>query len=113
MAAAFMVAALLPLRRSAPVRLWAMAVAVGFAVIVLVRPGALRPLNAAWTRLGLLLNRVTSPLLLALVFFGGVWPTGILMRVFGRDPMRRKREAAAASYWIPRTSDPGSMTRQF
>jgi hypothetical protein len=113
MAAAFTVVALLPLRHRAPVRWWAVAVAVGLALLALVQPRVLAPLNAVWTRIGLLLNRVTSPILMAAVFFLGVLPTGLLMRAFGRDPMRRKRDAQAASYWIPRPPEPGSMSRQF
>lgn len=114
MAAAFGVVSLLPLRHRLPPRTWALAVAVVFAGVALARPGLLRPLNVAWTQFGLLLNRVTSPVLLALVFFLGVLPTGILMRAFGRDPMRRKRNPSAVSYWIVRPPDDGStMTRQF
>lgn len=114
MAGAFTVAGLLPMWRHAPLRLWAIAVAAGFLLAALVRPILLTPLNIAWTKLGLLLNKVTSPVLLALVFYGGVLPTGLVMRAFGKDPMRRKRHPAAATYWIPRSPDESSsMTRQF
>lgn len=114
MAAAFSVVSLLPLRHRLPPRTWALAVAVVFTAVALARPGLLRPLNVAWTKFGLLLNRLTTPVLLALVFFLGVLPTGALMRAFGRDPMRRKRNPSAASYWIVRPPDDGStMTRQF
>ena len=123
MAAAFTVFALAPLRHRLPLRGWGLAVAGAFAVLAWIRPGLLRPLNAAWTRFGLLLNTVTSPILLGLVFFGGVLPTGALMRAFGHDPMRRKRIPGASSYWVVRTpspqsspsttSTPSTMTRQF
>lgn len=113
MAGAFTVLALVPLWDGRPLRGWAVVVAGVFGALALLSPGALRPLNVAWTAFGLLLHRVTNPVLLALVFFGGVLPTGLLMRAFGRDPMRRRRDPAAPTYWIVRPPDEGSMTRQF
>lgn len=112
-AVALTVLAAAPLRHGLPPRWWALGVAAGFAAFALWRPRALRRLNAAWMRLGLLLGRVTSPVLLALVFYGGVMPTGLVMRVFRRDPMRRRRDPGAASYWIVRPPDKSSMRQQF
>jgi hypothetical protein len=94
-------------------RWWALLVAVPLATLTIARPRLLRPLNVAWTRLGLMLNRVTSPVILALVFYLAVVPTGLLMRTFGYDPLRRQRIPGAASYWLPRSSDESSMSRQF
>lgn len=63
----------------------------------------LRPLNVVWHRLGLLLFAVVSPLAMAVVFYTTVAPIGLLMRFFGKDPMRLKFDRAARSYWIERT----------
>ncbi|HEV8678686.1 MAG TPA: hypothetical protein VGQ90_04870 [Stellaceae bacterium] len=49
------------------------------------------------------------------LFFTAVVPIGLVMRVFGRDKLRLRRDAGAASYWIGRDPPgpaPGSMTRQ-
>ena len=94
-------------------RTWALAVAGVLALTATMRPALLRPLNAAWTRLGLLLNRITSPIVLGVVYFGALVPTGWIMRAMGRDPMRRKRQPDAPSYWVRRETPPESMTRQF
>jgi hypothetical protein len=114
MATALGLVSLVPLWSGASPHWWLLAMAGAFAAAAAVSPRALRPLNAAWTRLGLLLNRVTNPVLLGAVFYLAVLPTGLFMRATGRDPMRRKRDPEAESYWIPR--EPGqtsSMTRQF
>ena len=113
MAVALGLVSLLPLWNGAPPRWWLLAIAAAFAAAAVVRPCALEPLNALWTRLGLLLNRVTSPVLLGAVFYLAVLPTGLFMRARGRDPMRRKRDPEAGSYWISRGPDRSSMTRQF
>ena len=62
----------------------------------------LRPLNIAWTRFGLLLHAVVNPVVMALLFYGTVLPTGLVMRALGRDLLRLRRDPAAESYWIAR-----------
>jgi hypothetical protein len=82
----------------------------------LVRPEVLNPLNRLWLRFGLLLHRVVNPIVMALVFFGAVWPTGLVMRWMGRDLLRLEREPDAASYWIvrqPPGPSPETMKDQF
>jgi hypothetical protein len=113
MGAAFAVVALLPLRHGLPLRWWALTAAAILALMAMAAPHLLHPLNVIWTRFGLALNTITSPLLLAIVYFGAVVPTGGLMRAFGRDPMRRRRAPEATTYWIRRDAQPGPMTRQF
>ena len=97
-------------------RWWLLAIAVVILVLALVRPAVLRPLNQLWHRFGLLLHRIVSPLVLGLLFFLTVTPTGLLMRLMGKDPLRLKFDPEAESYWIKREPpgpDPQTMTKQF
>jgi hypothetical protein len=112
-AAGFLLITFGPWLRHREPRWWGLLVAVPLATLALARPQVLRPLNVAWTKLGLMLNRVTSPVILALVFYLAVVPTGLLMRAFRHDPLRRKRNPGASSYWLPRPSGDSSMNRQF
>jgi len=115
-AAFFAIVALLPLWRGAPVRLWALIAALVFLGAAIVIPRALAPLNRLWLRFGELLNRITSPIALAILFYGVVMPTGIAMRLFGKDPLRLRRDAQARSYWIDRDPPgppPDSLKNQF
>ena len=72
-------------------------------VLALAAPRLLAPFNWIWTKLGLLLHRIVSPIFLAVLFYGCVAPIGFLMRLRGKDPLRLKREPDAESYWIART----------
>ncbi len=89
------------------------------AVLVLlgfVRPALLRPLNKAWMKLGLLLGRIITPLVMFAVFAATVVPIGLLLRAFGKDVLRLKRKPADESYWIEREPpgpEPSSLERQF
>jgi hypothetical protein len=72
----------------------------------LVAPMSLRPVYHYWMRFGLLLSRVTTPLIMSLVFFLVITPFGLVRRVFGRtDPMERKF-ADQASYRVPSRKAP-------
>ena len=95
---------------------WPFAVSGAFAAAALFRPALLGPLNRAWFRLGLLLSRIVSPVVLAVLFYAVVTPTGLVMRLLGKDPLRLRFDRQAESYWIRRTPPgptPESMKNQF
>jgi len=95
---------------------WTGGIAVLFFVAALFYSGALKPLNRLWLKFGLLLHKVVSPIMMALVFFGAVLPTGLLVRALGKDLLRLKRQSDANSYWIERRPSgpaPESMKDQF
>ncbi|MBK9167701.1 MAG: hypothetical protein IPM24_09580 [Bryobacterales bacterium] len=114
MAAAFAIFGVYPLRAGLPMRVWALAVAVGFLLAGWAAPRLLGPLNRAWRQLGILMGKVVHPVVLAILFYGVFTPMGLAMRLAGRDPMRRKFDPAADSYWLPRQPPgPGSMRDPF
>ena len=112
----FCLVALLPAVHGAPVRWWALGVAILFAAVAFLAPRALSPLNWVWFKLGLLLHHVVNPVIMAVMFYGAILPMAILLRAIGKDLLRLKREPESASYWIPREPPapaPGSMSKQF
>ncbi|QXD16338.1 DUF4407 domain-containing protein [Rhodocaloribacter litoris] len=66
-------------------------------------PRLFRPLYRAWMGLALVLGFVMTRVVLTLVFYLVVTPIGLLLRLFGRDPLQRRRDPAASSYWIEKT----------
>lgn len=86
------------------------------ALITVVAPRLLAPLNAWWMRLGQLLNRIVSPVVLGVLYYGLVVPIGLLMRGLGRDELRLNWRTQEESYWLRRqesTLSPESFHRQF
>ncbi len=115
-AVVFAVIALYPLLAGNPPRLWSLVIAAAFAAVALLRAGLLAPLNRLWTRFGLLLHRIVSPLVLGFMYFAVLTPTGLLLRLFGKDLLALKHDPAAQSYWILRTPPgpaPDSLKQQF
>jgi large-conductance mechanosensitive channel len=85
-------------------------------LLTLVRPLLLRPLNRAWMKLGALMHAVVNPVVLGAMFFVVIAPIGIVMRLFGRDALRRRLDPHAPSYWVRRDPPgpaPDSLPNQF
>ena len=89
---------------------WTLAAAMLFLIAALLWPSSLRPLNRLWMKLGLLLHRIVNPIVMGLLFYGTIWPTGFVMRMRGRDLLRLKRDPSATSYWIARVPGPAPET---
>jgi len=64
----------------------------------IIAPRTLKPLYRGWMWFGLFMGRVTTPLILGLIFFLLITPMGLVMRVTGRDPMKRRFEPEVSSY---------------
>jgi hypothetical protein len=112
----FCIVAAAPLWSHGAVRGWALGLAGLFLVAAIASPRALAPLNRAWARLGRLLNRIVSPLALAVLYYGAVVPTGLLMRLARKDPLRLRIDRAAATYWMERAPpgpQPESLKNQY
>ena len=84
------------------VRQWAAIAAGLFAVPALLIPKVLQPLNNLWVKFGFLMHSIINPILMGLIFFIAVLPTGLLVKLLAKDPMRRRYEPDSASYWIER-----------
>jgi saxitoxin biosynthesis operon SxtJ-like protein len=91
---------------------WMMAVGAALAVITMTRAHWLAPLKHAWMKLGDLLNRVVSPVVMAVIFFVVFTPVALVMRAMGRDALARRYEPAAPSYW-KRRDPPGPAEDSF
>jgi hypothetical protein len=117
MAGAFALVGLAPLWHAPhEPRWWALPIALGFAGFAVARPASLAPLNRAWQRLGHLLSKIVSPVILALLFYTTILPVGLLMRALGKDPLRVRPDRARDSYWIvrgPPEAGAESMKHQF
>jgi hypothetical protein len=115
-AGVFAIVALWPLFYRASPRWWALGLAFAFAIVAIWKPALLARPNQLWTKLGVLLGKIVSPIALGVLFYGVLMPIGALVRLSGKDPLRLKLDSHADSYWIlrkPPGPPPDSMTNQF
>ena len=95
---------------------WAFGLSALTMVVTLARPDWLAPANRAWMKLAELLNRIVSPVVLGAIFLGVLTPTAWVLRMAGRDALKRRLEPAAPTYWIQRDPpgpDPSGLPNQF
>jgi hypothetical protein len=113
--AAFLFFGLWPFVSGRPLRIWSLIVAAAFLATTLMAPALLALPNRLWSKVGVLMNRVVSPIVLGFLFYAVVTPMGALMRAFGKDSLRLRR-SGAESYWIKREPPgpkPDSLSNQF
>jgi hypothetical protein len=112
----FALVGLWPLLGGEAPRNWALGLGALFLLLAFAAPKLLTPLNKLWFKFGLLLHHIVNPLVMALMFFVVIMPIGLLMRIFGKDPLRLRFDREAKSYWIPRDPPgpaPESLKNQF
>jgi hypothetical protein len=115
-AVVFSIIGLWPLLSGSPVRIWSLLIAAGFLAAAFIAPRLLAPLNRLWFRFGMLLGRIVSPVVMAIIFYVAVLPTGLVMRLLGKDLLRLRVDPEAESYWIHRDPPgpaPDSLKQQF
>ena len=109
----FLIVALYPLINSESLRIWALVVSIIFFLLAFLAPKILVLPNKLWFKFGLLLGSIVAPIVMALVYFVTVVPTGLIMRLLGKDLLKQKLDKNAKSYWIERKEPMGSMKNQF
>ncbi len=93
MAGAFAVVSALNVWHAGRIWPWTATLASIFVVAALLRPALLNPLNRIWMKFGLLLHKVVNPVIMALLFYGTVLPTGLIMRAHGQGPAAAEARA--------------------
>jgi len=108
----FLIISLFPLLKGEKVIISLLIISIVFLILGLLNSHTLTPLNILWFKFGLLLGKIVSPVIMGLVFFLVVTPTGLLMKLFGKDLLRLKRNKKK-TYWIARSSFKSDMKNQF
>ena len=109
----FLIITMYPLINSKEPHLWTLIVSIILLFMSYVTPKALRLPNKLWFKFGILIGSIIAPIIMALVYFITVLPTGLIMRLTGKDLLKQKLDKNAESYWIERSEPLGSMKNQF
>ena len=109
----FLIVAFWPLKNGEDLRVWSLIISFIFLLIGLINSNILTPLNKLWFKLGIFLGNFISPIVMALVFFLVVTPTGIIMRLSGKNLLRIKKMKNVKTYWIKIDKKNSSMRNQF
>ena len=114
----FTVVGLRPLLDDGTTRRWAILVAAVMLLVGLVIPRLLVVPNRLWCRLGIVIGAVMSQVVMAVIFFLVITPTGLTMRFVRKASTKDLRffDASKSTYWILRGQEEnpmGSMRNQY
>ena len=76
-----------------------------FLITGLLAHSVLRYPYIPFSRLGRLVAVINTNLLLILSYLLLIVPVGMFMRILGKDPMRKRWDPEAETYWIPREKE--------
>ena len=108
----FLIIALYPLIFNENIRLWSLIISLVFLILGLINSKILTPLNKIWFKFGIYLGKLISPIIMGIIFFFVVTPTGYVMRFLRKDILNLKYNNNK-SYWIEKKEPKSKMKNQF
>lgn len=90
---------LIPLVQGGKVRLWPMSLAIVILLVSFLSPVLLSPLRKLWMKFGLLIQQVSHPLILGIIFYAVLTPVALIMRCCGKDSLMLHTRPDIKSYW--------------
>ena len=93
--------------------IWPIIVAVVFLILGLTNSKLLTPLNKTWNQFGILLGNFIAPIVMGIIFFLVVTPTGLILRLMRKDLLRLKKNKDKKTYWVNKDDYKTSMKKQF
>ena len=108
----FFLIALYPLTYDEGIRTWSIIISLFFLILGLFNSKILNPLNKLWFKFGIILGKIISPLIMGIIFFLVVTPTGLIMKLLRKDILNL-RYNKNKSYWIKKNEQKNNMKNQF
>ena len=108
----FLIVSLYPIINKDSLRVWSLIISLAFLILALTNSKILTPLNKIWFKIGIILGKIVSPFVMGIIFFLVVTPTGLIMKLFGKDLLNLKYNNKN-SYWIEKVGPKSKMKNQF
>lgn len=108
----FLIIGLWPLLNENEVRIWAVSISLIFLILGVLNSKILGPLNKIWFKFGIFLGNFIAPIIMGVIYFLVVTPTGILVRLFKKDLLSLKMNDKK-TYWIEKKNKNNNMRNQF
>tara|TARA_B100000530_G_C15605949_1_gene348344 strand:+ start:173 stop:562 length:390 start_codon:yes stop_codon:yes gene_type:complete len=108
----FLLIGLWPILKGNELRIWSIVISLIFLTLGILNSKILTPFNKVWFRFGIFLGNFISPIIMGIVFFLVVTPTGLIMKLFRKD-LINLRKNNSSTYWIEKKDIKSSMKNQF
>jgi hypothetical protein len=83
-------------------RIWAVSVGGALVGLGLALPSSLKHIHRIWMKIGHVLGFINTRIILGVIYYGLITPMGVIMRLSGKDPMRRALVPDADTYRVIR-----------
>ena len=108
----FLIISLWPLLKQNEIRSWSLIISIIFLSLGLINSKLLLPLNKIWFKFGIFLGNFIAPIVMGVIYFFVVTPTGLIMKMLGKDLLNLKK-SNKDSYWIKKDNSNSSLKNQF
>ena len=108
----FLLIGLWPILKGNELRIWSIVISLIFLILGILNSKILTPFNKIWFRFGIFLGNFISPIIMGIVFFLVVTPTGLIMKLLRKD-LINLRKNNSSTYWIEKKDIKSSMKNQF
>ena len=109
----FFILSLWPLLNNGEILKLPLILSIIFLLLGIFNSKILTPLNRMWMKFGLLLGSIISPIVMGIIFFGIITPTGFILRIFKKDILMLKKNPKKNTYWIDKDNSNNDMKNQF
>ena len=108
----FLIIAVWPLLSQNDIRIWSLIISGIFLVLGLINSKLLLPLNKIWFKFGIFLGNFIAPIVMGIIYFMVVTPTGLIMKILGKDLLNLKKNNKD-TYWIEKDNSNNDLKNQF
>ena len=108
----FLIIAIWPILNQNEIRIWSIIISLIFLILGLINSKFLSSLNKAWFKFGLILGSVIAPIVMGIIYFLVVTPTGLIMKALGKDLLGLKRNKNN-TYWLEKDNSNNNLKNQF
>ena len=108
----FSIVAFWPLLSQDDIRIWSLIISGIFLVLGLINSKLLLPLNKIWFKFGIFLGNFIAPIVMGIIYFMVVTPTGLIMKILGKDILNLKKNNKD-TYWIQKDNSNNDLKNQF
>ena len=108
----FLLIALWPILNNNDLRIWSLIVSLVFLVFGSLNSKLLTPFNKLWFKFGILLGNIIAPIIMGIIFFLVVTPTGLIMKILKKDLLKLKNNNSD-TYWLEKDNSNNSLRNQF
>lgn len=108
----FLALGLYPLLNDGNIRILFIIISFLFLTLGILNSKILTPLNNIWFKFGIILGKIVSPIIMMIIFFTILTPTGYIMRLINKDILNLKFKKGK-TYWIEKSGPSSKMKNQF